>query len=65
MKGLTLKNLEKATNLIMAKGYAKPQAEEIATTCFAMVSNFGGNVEDYIGKLGEMTQTDKEAETEF
>ena len=55
MKRLTLNNFAKATNLIMAKGYTKKQAEDIAINCFALTSNFGGNVEEYIQKIDEPT----------
>ena len=55
MKRLTLKNFAKATNLIMAKGYAKIQAEDMAINCFALNSTFGGNVEEYIQKIDEPT----------
>ena len=55
MKRLTLNNFAKATNLIMAKGYTKTQANDIAINCFALASNFGGNVEAYIQKIDEPT----------
>ena len=55
MKRLTLNNFAKATNLIMAKGYTKTQAKDMAINCFALTSNFGGNVEEYIQKLDETT----------
>ena len=55
MKRLTLNNFAKATNLIMAKGYTKAQANDIAINCFALASNFGGNVEEYIQKIDEPT----------
>ena len=58
MKRLTLKNFAKATNLIMAKGYTKLQAEDMATNCFALASNFGGNVEQYIQKIDETTSAE-------
>ena len=58
MKRLTLNNFAKATNLIMAKGYTKKQAEDIAINCFALTSNFGGNVEEYIQKIDEPTAED-------
>ena len=59
MKRLTLKNFEMATNLIMAKGYTKTQAEDMAINCFALTSNFGGNVEQYIQKLDETTSAEQ------
>ena len=58
MKRLTLNNFAKATNLIMAKGYTKLQAEDMATNCFALASNFGGNVEQYIQKIDETTSAE-------
>ena len=53
MKRLTLKNFEMAMNLIMAKGYTRTQANDMAINCFALASNFGGNVEEYIQKIDE------------
>ena len=58
MKRLTLKNFEMAMNLIMAKGYTKLQANDIAINCFALASNFGGNVEQYIQKIDETTSAE-------
>ena len=58
MKRLTLKNFEMAMNLIMAKGYTKLQANDIAINCFALASNFGGNIEQYIQKIDEMTSAE-------
>ena len=58
MKRLTLKNFEMAMNLIMAKGYTKLQANDIALNCFALASNFGGDVEQYIQKIDETTSAD-------
>ena len=55
MKRLTLNNFARATNLIMAKGYTKTQSEDMAINCFALTSNFGGNVEEYIQKIDEPT----------
>ena len=59
MKRLTLKNFEMAMNLIMAKGYTKLQANDIAINCFALASNFGGNVEQYIQKIDETTSAEQ------
>lgn len=53
MKNLTLKNHKKATDLIIAKGYTKEEAENIAINCFAMASVFKSTVEIYINNLSD------------
>ena len=54
MKYMTLKNINKAIELIVAKGYSKANAQNIALNCFAMVGAFGGTVEEYISKLDKI-----------
>ena len=54
MKYMTLKNINKAIELIVAKGYSKANAQNIALNCFEMVGAFGGTVEEYISKLDKI-----------
>ena len=51
MRYLTLKNVERATELIMAKGYSREEANNMAINCFAMVNQFSNSVEFYIDKI--------------
>lgn len=60
MKYLTLKNMEKATKMIMEKGYTREEANNMAINCFAMVNQFSNSVEFYIGKILDKREYEKE-----
>lgn len=48
MRYMTKKNIEKATAIIMGKGYDHITAENMAINCFCMAQQFGEAVEDCI-----------------
>jgi hypothetical protein len=53
MKNLTLKNLDKAKQLVIKKGYSAEEAENIALNAFAMVGVFGKTVEEYLNNMSD------------
>lgn len=60
MKYLTLKNMERATQMIMDKGYDREEANNMALNCFAMVNQFSNSVEFYIGKILSKAEYEQE-----
>lgn len=57
MKYRTVKNMKKATQLIVAKGYDWATANEIAIQCFDEMKQLknGMSVEWFIGKIANKT----------
>ena len=51
MRNLTYKNMEKATKMIMEKGYEKEEANKLAMNCFANVNRKTPSVEFFIEKI--------------
>ena len=51
MRNLTYKNMEKATKMIMEKGYDKEEANKLAMNCFANVKRKTPSVEFFIEKI--------------
>ena len=51
MRYLTLKNMEKATEMIMEKGYDREEANEMAMNCFTMVNKNTCGVEFFIDMI--------------
>lgn len=46
MKNMTLKNLDKAMQIIMNKGYDKNEAENMAINCFVIAKQFNMSCEE-------------------
>lgn len=62
MRYVTLKNMEKATKMIMEKGYSKKEANDMAIKCFAMVNKHTPSVEFFISKIVNKETLEKETE---
>lgn len=53
MKYMTKKNMEKATNIIMQKGYDRITAENMAVNCFCAAQQFNESVEYWVSRIEE------------